>query len=163
MLLANIIASALIAGQNVMSVYADTNGLFVVDDMNSNGVRYVEIVDSHAYTILTGRLDRVWSMYHETPSGRVSIHGKVVNTIIDEDKKVKSEIHADGYVHTEKMKVVTKKTRTTRHGIRNPPVRTKPSNISARQWKKKLESENKKTKTVTIEFAPGGKPVKEIK
>lgn len=163
MLLANVITSAVVAVSGALNIGMDSSGYFVLDDTASNGIRRVELIDSHQYAVLTGRLDRVWAMYHKTDSGRQSLHGKVVNTIIDEERRVKSELHADGYVHTEKMKPVTKSMRTVRRGIRNPPNRVKPGNMSARQWQKKLESENKKPKTVTVEFAPGGKPVKEIK
>lgn len=163
MLLANVITSAVVAVSGALNIGMDSKGYFIVDDTASNGIRRVEMVDQNQYAILTGRLDRVWAMYHKSSSGRVELHGKIVNTIIDEEKRVRSELHADGYVHTEKMKPVTKSMRTVRRGIRNPPNRIKPGNMSARQWKKKLEAENKKTKTVTVEFAPGGRPVKEIK
>lgn len=163
MLLANVITSAVVAVSGALNIGLDSKGYFIVDDTSTNGIRRVEMVDQNQYAILTGRLDKVWAKYHKSSSGRVELHGKIVNTIIDEERRVRSELHADGYVHTEKMVKVTKEIRRKRHGIRNPPNRVKPGNMSARQWKKKLKSENKKTKTVTVEFAPGGKPIREIK
>lgn len=168
MLLANVITSAVVAitAPDSLTISKDAAGYYIADDMSSNGVRRVEIINSEQYAILTGRLDKVWSANHKDTQSRERIHGKRIKTLVDENLLLKSEVYADGYIHTEKLKKVSKKEKESRalsRGIRNPPKRVRPSTMSARQWKKKLKSETKTNKTVTVEFAPGGIPVKEIK
>lgn len=165
MLLANIVTSVLISATNTITVHSDNQGYYVLDDGSTNGIVRVEIVPKSLYDLLTGKVDKVWATYHSTRSGRESLHGKVKRTVVNEDVRTITEIHEDGYIHIENMKKIARDDigRRKSVSIRNPPIRMKPSNMSPRQWKKKIESENKKTKTVTIEFAPGGKPTREIK
>lgn len=171
MLLANIITSAIVAASNpaptnsAMQIFGDANGFYILDDASQDGKRRVVIINDSEYAILTGRLDKVWATYHKTTDSRRSIHGKLINTIVDDVNLFKHEVYADGYTHTEKMKKVTPKEKKNRamNGVRRPPIRVKPNSMSARQWKKKIESKSKTNKTVTVEFGPGGKVIREIK
>lgn len=171
MLLANIITSAIVAVSTLaptnmaMQIFGDANGFYILDDTSKSGKRRVVVVNNSEYAMLTGRLEKVWALYHKTTDSRKSLHGKLINTIIDDVKLFKHEVYADGYTHTEKMVRITPKEKSKRimNGIRRPPIRVKPNSMSTRQWKKKIESEYKTSKTVTVEFAPGGKVIREVK
>jgi hypothetical protein len=171
MLLANVITSAIVAisapapTNTAMQIFGDSAGYYIQDDTLANGKRRVVVVSEEEYAVLTGRLDKVWALYHKTTDARKSLHGKLINTIIDDVKLFKHEVYADGYTHTEKMVRITpkEKKRRTMNGIKRPPIRVKPNSMSARQWKKKIESESKTNKTVTVEFGPGGKVIREVK
>jgi hypothetical protein len=171
MLLANVITSAIVAvstpapTNTAMQIFGDSYGYYIQDDSLQSGKRRVVVVNDSEYAILTGRLDKVWALYHKTTDSRKSIHGKLINTIVDNVNLFKHEVYADGYTHTEKMARITPKEKKNRlmNGIRRPPIRVKPNSMSARQWKKKIESESKTNKTVTVEFGPGGKVIREVK
>lgn len=171
MLFTSVITSALIsvsipANTNALPFIAsDSGGYYIADDSQADGKRRVAVIDSSEYAILTGRLDKVWSLYHADVNSRKRLHGKLLNTIVDDKALLIQEIYADGYTHTEKMKRVTPKEKKARltNGIKRPPVRVKPNTMSARQWRKKIESESKTNKTVTVEFGPGGKVIREVK
>lgn len=171
MLLTSVITSALISvsapvdTNTFPSVIRDDAGYYVLDDSQYDGKRRVTVIDSSEYAILTGRLDKVWSLYHKDVNSRKRLHGKLLNTVVDDKALLIREIYADGYTHTEKMKKVSAKEKKSRsiNGIRRPPIRVKPNSMSARQWRKKIESESKTNKTVTVEFGPGGKVIREVK
>jgi hypothetical protein len=171
MLLANVITSAIVAISSpaptnmAMQIFGDADGFYILDDTSKSGKRRVVVVNDSEYAMLTGRLDKVWALYHKTTDSRKSLHGKLINTIIDDANLFKHEVYADGYTHTEKMVRITpkEKKRRSMNGIRRPPIRIKPNSMSARQWKKKIESESKTNKTVTVEFGPGGKVIREVK
>jgi hypothetical protein len=171
MILASIIISAIVAvyspapTNTAMQIFGDADGFYIPDDTSQSGKRRVVIVNDSEYTMLTGRLDKVWSLYHKTADSRKLLHGKLINTIVDDINLFKHEVYADGYTHTEKMLKVTSKEKKSRimNGIKRPPIRVKPNSMSARQWKKKIESESKTNKTVTVEFGPGGRAIREVK
>ena len=143
-------------------VEVDTNGVTRVT--GTDGCRRVVIMlEPEHYMMLTGRLERVWQALNSTEDGRKALHGARVRRIVDEKTGIITMEYADGYRSTARMAIRTSANRRP-DSIRRPPVRQKPGNISTRQWKARLERENKKpSREVTVEFAPGGIPVKEIK
>lgn len=113
------------------AVYKQNNqGNTILDDM-------LVIVPKGEYTILTGRLDRVWKSMNSTRSGRIDLHGRVETVVVDEEQKTKIEVHTDGYCHVEKFELLNRK---VREQIRNPGKKkeVKPDNISQRQWEARL-------------------------
>lgn len=161
----------LAAALQLLTSFASTNETYMVE-VDTNGVtrvtgadgcrRVVIMLEPEHYMMLTGRLERVWQALNSTEDGRKALHGARIRRTVDEKSGIITMEYADGYRSTTQMAIRTSVNRRT-NSIRRPPVRQKPGNISTRQWKARLERENKKpSKEVTVEFAPGGIPVKEI-
>lgn len=117
--------------------------------------RPVVVVSPDEYKLLTERLDLVWAYFNSSRDGRVKLHGKVVNTVIDSTSLEKVETHSDGYTHREKIPPKVDRPRVVtpqKKDLGSPPPR--PSGISDRQFemRKRLEERKKKpVKTVTLE------------
>lgn len=117
--------------------------------------RPVVLVAPDEYKLLVERLDLVWSYFNSSRDGRVKLHGKVVNTVIDSASLEKVETHSDGYSHREKIPPKVDRTRVVmpqKKAVGSTPHR--PSGISDRQFemRKRLEERKKNpVKTVTIE------------
>lgn len=123
--------------------------------VGSDGVRRpVVLVSPDEYDLLTTRLDLMWEYFNSSRDGRVKLHGRIMNTTIDEVAKEKVETHKDGYQHREKMpakvdrpKLVLKQ----KPDMATPP---KPTNISERQYemrKRLAERRKSPVKTLTVE------------
>ena len=153
-------ADATAAAQPKVSVYrlelhSDSSGetAWIV---GQDGVkRPVVVVSPDEYKLLTERLDLVWAYFNSSRDGRVKLHGKVVNTVIDSTSLEKVETHSDGYTHREKIPPKVDRPRVVtpqKKGVGSSPPR--PSGISDRQFemRKRLEERKKNpVKTVTLE------------
>lgn len=122
--------------------------------VGEDGVRReVVIMDTETHMMMTGRLDQVWKTMNETKAGRERIHGKVVETRIDEEAKEKVEVYKDGFVHTEKMEKKNKNTMKSFVGAgkRGKVPRKRFSARQSEMQRKLDEWKAKKPKTVTVE------------
>jgi hypothetical protein len=123
--------------------------------VGTDGVRRpVVLVSPDEYDLLTTRLDLMWEYFNSSRDGRVKLHGRVVNTTIDEVAKEKVETHKDGYQHREKMPAKVDRPRLVlkqKPDMATPP---KPTNISERQYemrKRLAERRKSPVKTLTVE------------
>lgn len=132
-----------------LELHEESNRLYLVgSDLEK---REVVIVEPTEYSMLTGRLEKVWASLNATRQGRVQLHGKA-RTEVDEKAGTKTDIHEDGFRYTEKLPVKTATSRPRRIERNDPP--RKPSGISARQWemqRKAKEARSAKPREVTVE------------
>jgi len=116
--------------------------------------RPVVLVSPDEYALLTTRLDLMWEYFNSSRDGRVKLHGRIVNTTIDEVAKEKVETHNDGYIHREKIPAKVDRPRVVfkpRPDTATPP---KPDGISDRQFemrKRLAERKNRPFKTINVE------------
>ena len=127
--------------------------------------REVKILSLDEYCFLTNRLEAAWAFMNSTHENRVNLHGPKVHTYVYEDKAEKVTEYKDGYRHTEKMVI----------NIRGPqggkekkaiPKTKRPSNISARQWKARMEREAAKKaapREVNVIYNANDGTTKEVK
>ena len=121
----------------------------VIDD------RKVVIIDPDEYAMLTGRMEVVWHSLNSTADGRRKLHGKIERTEIDEGKREKVEVHADGYRHVETLPLKRRGVAATVKvgGVKDNAPK-KPGNISDRQWQMRQQLKvlkQKPAKAVTVE------------
>ena len=138
-----------------LELHSDANGNEAAFVVGGDGVsRPVVLVEPMEYKLLTERLDAVWQSFHATPDGRRKLHGKIERTEIDEAKREKVEVHADGYRHTEAM---PKRERPAAAKLTRPAAKvepTKPRGMSDKQWEMRKAFEKHRMgvpKTVTVE------------
>jgi len=139
-----------------LELHSDANGneaayVVGVDDVS----RPVVLVEPMEYKMLTERLDAVWQSFHATPDGRRKLHGKIERTEIDEGKREKVEVHADGYRHVETLPLKRRGVAATVKvgGVKDNAPK-KPGNISDRQWQMRQQLKvlkQKPAKAVTVE------------
>lgn len=112
------------------------------------------LVTPEEYDMLTGRLDRVWAALNSTRDGRVKLHGRIMNTTIDEVAKEKVETHKDGYQHREKIPVKVDRPKVVLKQKPDMATQPKPTNISERHFemrKRLAERAKNPVKQITIE------------
>lgn len=97
--------------------------------------RPVVLVDPMEYRMLTERLDSMWQSFHATSDGRMKLHGKIERTEIDEKARIKVEIYADGFRHTETIPEKRKPKCVKKTILRKKTEDQKPKFMSDRQWK----------------------------
>ena len=98
--------------------------------------RPVVLVTPDEFALLTERLDAVWKRMHESKSGRIMLHGAVVRTEIDNDKKERVEYHKDGYTRAESFvskRAVTSPSKPAVVNGRGYPM-PNPKSMSERQF-----------------------------
>lgn len=139
-----------------LELHSDANGNEAAYVVGVDGVsRPVVLVEPMEYKMLTERLDAVWQSFHATPDGRRKLHGKIERTEIDEAKREKVEVHADGYRHVETLPPKRRGVAATvKVGGANNGEPPKPGNISDRQWqmRQRLKVLKKKpVREVTVE------------
>lgn len=157
---------------SMCSVFGQTNELYILEVLTNgstrilgrdNIMREVVILPPEHYEFLTSRLEAVWISLNATEDGRRRLHGRKVKQVVDESARIIRHEYADGYVHTASIPKKPERFVKRKTSILLPPIKKKPENISARQWEARQKRENRKIKEVTVEFAPGGIPVKEVK
>lgn len=139
-----------------LQLYQNADGSEAAYVVGVDGVeRPVVLVDPAEYKLLTERLDAVWQSFHATADGRRKLHGKIERTEIDEAKREKVEVHADGYRHVETLPPKRRGVAATvKVGGANNGEPPKPGNISDRQWqmRQRLKVLKKKpAREVTVE------------
>lgn len=139
-----------------LELHSDAAGNETTYVVGADGVaRPVVLVDPAEYRILNERLETVWASLHSTSDGRRKLHGKLERTEIDEAKREKTEVYADGYRYVEVMPV--KRTRPSAKVSKTPPSPVepkKPANVSDRHWQMRqalLKVKKNKPKEVTVE------------
>lgn len=139
-----------------LELHGDAQGNETAYIVGVDGVeRPVVLVDPAEYKMLTERLDAVWQSFHATPDGRRKLHGRIERTEIDEAKREKAEVHADGYRHVETMPTKRRGgAATVKVGGANGGEQPKPGDISDRQWQMRQRLKvlkNKPAREVVVE------------
>lgn len=138
-----------------LQLYQNADGSEAAYVVGVDGVeRPVVLVDPAEYKLLTERLDAVWQSFHATPDGRRKLHGKIERTEIDEAKREKVEVHADGYRHTEAMPKREKPAAAKLTRLQVKIEKQKPRGMSDKQWEMRRAFEKHRmgaAKTVTVE------------
>ena len=127
--------------------------------------REVKILSLDEYCFLTNRLEAAWRLVNSTHENRVRVHGPKVNTYVDNENAEKVTEYKDGYRHIEKM-VINKRVHQDGTAKRTTPKPKRPSNISARQWKARIEREAAKKaapREVNVIYNANDGTTKEVK
>lgn len=99
--------------------------------------RQVCLLEPEQYALMTGRLARVWASLNGTHDGRVKLHGKKTETIIDTNTLTKVDVYLDGYRHVESFSVRNPVEMKKFAGVRTKvvPMDEKPKGMDERRWK----------------------------